>query len=162
MLDAHGELKTIDAGGISSCTSNRAGARIDAEADRRRARTFGVSEHDPFTGHGASGSTPIPMRRDAFWPPPRPRSLPRDPIKYSKPGAALFCTIGVVNVSRRSSTAVPGFCEISLDQRRSNPTCSPRCSARARRLSEGRRRAKHVTAEWRPLWRIEPRRSIPR
>ena len=40
-------------------------------------------------------------------------------LKHSTPvpGEGVVCTVGVVNVEPKIVTAVPGVCEISLDQR---------------------------------------------
>src|SRR5262245_24478817 len=82
--------------------------------------TFGVERHMlRFTGQAAhSGSTPIPMRRDAFLAAAETALECRQlALRHSKPGAGVVCTVGIVNVEPKIVTAVPGVCEISLDQR---------------------------------------------
>ena len=82
--------------------------------------TFGVERHMlRFTGQAAhSGSTPIAMRRDAFLAAAQTALECREVARrHSTPGAGVVCTVGVVNVEPKIVTAVPGVCEISLDQR---------------------------------------------
>src|SRR6202022_2704552 len=82
--------------------------------------TFGVERNMiRFTGQAAhSGSTPIPMRRDAFLAAAQLALECREiGLRHSKPGAGVVCTVGIVNVEPKIVTAVPGVCEISLDQR---------------------------------------------
>ncbi|PYQ88715.1 MAG: DUF885 domain-containing protein [Acidobacteria bacterium] len=82
--------------------------------------TFGVERHMiRFVGQAAhSGSTPIPMRRDAFLAAAQTSLECREIARrHSRPGAGVVCTVGVVNVEPKIVTAVPGVCEISLDQR---------------------------------------------
>src|SRR5207247_3764889 len=82
--------------------------------------TFGVERNMiRFTGQAAhSGSTPIAMRRDAFLAAAQTALECREIARrHSQPGAGVVCTVGVVNVEPRIVTAVPGVCEISLDQR---------------------------------------------
>src|ERR1700758_2229467 len=44
-------------------------------------------------------------------------------LRHSTPGAGggVVCTVGIVNVEPKIVTAVPGVCEISLDQRALDP-----------------------------------------
>src|SRR3954464_6735917 len=84
--------------------------------------TFGVERHLlRFTGQAAhSGSTPLPMRRDAFLAAAQTALECRDiALRHSQPGPGrnVVCTVGVVNVEPKIVTAVPGMCEMSLDQR---------------------------------------------
>jgi allantoate deiminase len=122
--------------------------------------TFGVERNMlRFTGQAAhSGSTPIPMRRDAFLAAAQTalecRELAR---RHSKPGAGVVCTVGVVNVEPKIVTAIPGVCEISLDQRALDPTVLAAMLREARDISERVARENNVGVEWNPLWRIEPR-----
>jgi N-carbamoyl-L-amino-acid hydrolase len=127
--------------------------------------TFGVERHMlKFVGQAAhSGSTPIPMRKDAFLAAAQTaldcREIAR---RHSKPGAGVVCTVGVVRVEPGIVTAVPGVCEISLDQRALDPAVLARMLADAREISERAARENNVTVEWRNLWRIEPRPFDPR
>src|SRR5262245_66303330 len=73
--------------------------------------TFGVERHMlRFTGQAAhSGSTPIPMRRDAFLAAAQTALECREiATRHSRPGAGVVCTVGVVNVEPKIVTAVPG------------------------------------------------------
>ena len=121
MLDARSELKAIDAraylelhieqGPVLESLQKPTGGVLG---------TFGVERHMlRFVGQAAhSGSTPIPMRRDAFLAAAQTALECREiAIRHSKPGAGVVCTVGVVNVEPKIVTAVPGVCEISLDQR---------------------------------------------
>ena len=165
MLDAHGELKTIDAGAYLELHIEQGPVLESMQKPTGVVLgTFGVERNMiRFTGQAAhSGSTPIPMRRDAFLAAAQTALACREiAIKYSKPGAGVVCTVGVINVEPKIVTAVPGFCEISLDQRALDPDVLAAMLGDAREASEGAARANHVTAEWRPLWRIEPRPFDP-
>src|SRR5262245_15771268 len=112
-----------------------------------------------FTGQAAhSGSTPIPMRRDAFLAAAQTALECRDIARrHSKPGAGVVCTVGVVNVEPKIVTAVPGICEISLDQRALDASVLAAMLRDAHAASEQAARDNNVAAEWRPIWRIEPR-----
>lgn len=127
--------------------------------------TFGVERHMlRFVGQAAhSGSTPIPMRRDAFLAAAQTaldcREIAR---RHSRPDAGVVCTVGVVKVEPGIVTAVPGVCEISLDQRALDAGVLARMLADAREASERAARENHVSVEWRPLWRIEPRPFDPK
>jgi allantoate deiminase len=161
MLDAHRELKTIDAraylelhieqGPVLESLNKPTGVVLG---------TFGVERHMlRFTGQAAhSGSTPIPMRRDAFLAAAQAALEFRDIARrHSTPGAGVVCTVGVVNVEPKIVTAVPGVCEISLDQRALDPAV---LAAMLRDAHDAARRAaadNNVAVEWRQIWRIEPR-----
>src|SRR5260221_2073693 len=121
MLNAHGELKKIDAraylelhieqGPVLESMNKSTGVVLG---------TFGVERNMlRFTGQAAhSGSTPIPMRRDAFLAAAQTALACREIARrHSTPGAGVVCTVGIVNVEPKIVTAAPGICEISLDQR---------------------------------------------
>ena len=166
MLDAHGELKKIDAkayvelhieqGPVLESMNKPTGVVLG---------TFGVERHMlRFVGQAAhSGSTPIPMRKDAFLAAAQTaldcREIAR---RHSKPGAGVVCTIGVVKAEPGIVTAVPGVCEISLDQRALDAAVLARMLADARDVAERAARENNVTVEWRNIWRIEPRPFDPR
>jgi N-carbamoyl-L-amino-acid hydrolase len=59
-------------------------------------------------------------------------------------------------------TAVPGVCEISLDQRALDAAVLARMLADARDVAGRAARENNVTVEWRNIWRIEPRPFDPR
>jgi len=165
MVDAHRELKTIDAraylelhieqGPVLESMHKPTGVVLG---------TFGVERHMiRFTGQAAhSGSTPIPMRRDAFLAAAQTSLACREiATQQSRPGAGVVCTVGVVNVEPKIVTAVPGVCEISLDQRALDAAVLAAMLRDAREASEHAARDNHVTVEWRNLWRIEPRPFDP-
>jgi N-carbamoyl-L-amino-acid hydrolase len=69
----------------------------------------------------------------------------------------VVCTVGIVNVEPKIVTAVPGVCEISLDQRALNADVLAAMLRDARAAADKAAAANHVTVEWRELWRINPR-----
>ena len=166
MLDAHKALKALDAraylelhieqGPVLESLNRPTGVVLG---------TFGVERHMlRFTGQAAhSGSTPIPMRRDAFLAAAATALACREIARrHSKPGAGVVCTCGVVNVEPGIVTAVPGVCEMSLDQRALDADVLARMLVDARYASEQAARENSVTVEWRRLWQIEPRPFDPR
>jgi N-carbamoyl-L-amino-acid hydrolase len=165
MLDAHDELKAIDAkaylelhieqGPVLESMQKSTGVVLG---------TFGVERNMiRFTGQAAhSGSTPIPMRRDAFLAAAQTALACREiATRHSTPGAGVVCTVGIVNVEPKIVTAVPGVCEISLDQRALDPAVLAAMLHDARDASERAARANNVNVEWRGLWRIDPRPFDP-
>jgi allantoate deiminase len=161
MLDARRELGTIPAraylelhieqGPVLESMNKSTGVVLG---------TFGVERHMiRFVGQAAhSGSTPIPMRRDAFLAAAQTALACRDiATRHSKPGAGVVCTVGIVNVEPKIVTAVPGICEISLDQRALDPTVLAAMLREAHDASAQAARDNNVKVEWRNLWRIDPR-----
>lgn len=123
--------------------------------------TYGVERHVlRFTGQAAhSGSTPIAMRHDAFLAAAETALACRDVARrHSTPEAGMVCTVGHVTVEPGIVTAVPGVCEISLDQRALAPETLAAALADAREAAAVAARNNGVTVEWRHVWRIEPRR----
>ena len=166
MSEAHRQLKAIDAraylelhieqGPVLEAMNKPTGVVLG---------TFGVERHMiRFTGQAAhSGSTPIAMRRDAFLAAAQSALEFREIAKrYTKPDARVVCTVGVVRVEPGIVTAVPGVCEISLDQRALDPGVLAEMLFDARAASEQIARENDVSVDWRPLWRIEPRPFDPR
>src|SRR3954451_18995769 len=142
MGDAHRELKAIDAraylelhieqGPVLESMQKPTGVVLG---------TFGVERNMiRFTGQAAhSGSTPIAMRRDAFLAAAQTALECREiALRHSKPapGEGVVCTVGVVNVEPKIVTAVPGVCEISLDQRALDATVLAAMHAEAKAASE--------------------------
>src|SRR5581483_7130243 len=128
--------------------------------------TFGVERHVlRFTGQAAhSGSTPIPMRRDAFLAAAQTALECREiALRHSKPGPGnnVVCTVGVVNVEPKIVTAVPGICEMSLDQRALDADVLKTMLREAHDAAARAAAANHVSVEWRHVWRIEPRPFDP-
>jgi allantoate deiminase len=127
--------------------------------------TYGVERNVlRFIGQAAhSGSTPIAMRRDAFLAAAEAalefREIAR---RHSTPEAGMVCTVGTVRVEPGIVTAVPGVCEISLDQRALEAGTLAQALADARLAAQRVARANRVDVEWRHVWRIEPRRFDPR
>jgi len=125
--------------------------------------TFGVERHVlRFVGQAAhAGSTPIPMRRDAFLAAAQTalecREIARRHSKPGSPGQNVVCTVGVVNVEPKIVTAVPGVCEISLDQRALDAEVLAAMLRDARDAAERCARENNVRVEWKPIWKIEPR-----
>jgi N-carbamoyl-L-amino-acid hydrolase len=166
MLDAHTALKALDAraylelhieqGPVLEAMNCPTGVVLG---------TFGVERHMlRFVGQAAhSGSTPIPMRRDAFLAAAQTaldcREIAR---RHSKPGAGVVCTCGVVTVEPGIVTAVPGLCEMSLDQRALDAAVLARMLDEARDSARRAAQENNVTVEWRRVWRIEPRPFDPR
>ena len=87
--------------------------------------TYGVERHVlRFVGQAAhSGSTPIAMRRDAFLAAAETAFACREIARrHSTPEAGVVCTVGHRHRWRPGIvTAVPGVCEIALDQRALEP-----------------------------------------
>src|SRR5262245_51080872 len=167
MLDAHGELKRIDAraylelhieqGPVLESMGKSTGVVLG---------TFGVERHMiRFTGQAAhSGSTPIPMRRDAFLAAAQTALECREiGLRHSRPtpGDGVVCTVGIVNVEPKIVTAVPGVCEISLDQRALSADVLAAMLADAKRASQKAAKDNNVGVEWREIWRINPRPFDP-
>lgn len=166
MLEAHSLLKRIPAhaylelhieqGPVLESMNKPAGVVLG---------TFGVERNTiRFTGQAAhSGSTPIPMRRDAFLAAAEAALGFRDIARrHSTPDAGVVCTVGIVKAEPGIVTAVPGVCEISLDQRALDADVLAAMLEDARKVAGEAARANNVGVEWRPLWRIEPRPFDPR
>jgi allantoate deiminase len=127
--------------------------------------TFGVERHLlRFTGQAAhSGSTPIPMRRDAFLAAAESALAFRDiAIRHTTPAARVVCTVGTVKTEPGIVTAVPGVCEISLDQRALDAAVLAQMLAEARAAAAAAAAANNVSVEWKRVWRIDPRPFDPR
>jgi N-carbamoyl-L-amino-acid hydrolase len=167
MLDAQRELKAIDAraylelhieqGPVLESMNKSTGVVLG---------TFGVQRHMlRFAGQAAhSGSTPIPMRRDAFLAAAETALACREiAMRHSRsgPGGNVVCTVGVVNVEPKIVTAVPGVCEISLDQRALDASVLAAMLRDAQAAAAQAARANNVAVEWRELWKIEPRPFDP-
>ena len=166
MLDAHAALEKIPAraylelhieqGPVLESMNKATGVVLG---------TFGVERNTiRFTGQAAhSGSTPIPMRRDAFLAAAQTALECREIARrHTTPDARVVCTVGTVKVEPGIVTAVPGVCEISLDQRSLNADVLARMLADAKAAADRAARDNNVTVEWRPLWRIDPRPFDPR
>jgi len=127
--------------------------------------TYGVERHVlRFVGQAAhSGSTPIAMRRDAFLAAAETALACRDIARRLwTPESGVVCTVGTVKVEPGIVTAVPGVCEISLDQRALEPATLQRALDDAREAASRAAAANDVRVEWRRVWQIDPYRFDPR
>jgi allantoate deiminase len=127
--------------------------------------TYGVERHVlRFVGQAAhSGSTPIAMRRDAFLAAAETALACRDIARrHSTPAVGMVCTVGTVTVEPAIVTAVPGVCEIALDQRALEPGTLRQALADAKEAAARAAAANGVSVEWRHVWRIDPCRFDPR
>jgi N-carbamoyl-L-amino-acid hydrolase len=122
--------------------------------------TFGV-ERDllRFTGQAAhAGSTPLPLRRDAFLAAAQTAIECREAARrLADAGPPVVCTTGFVDVQPNIPTAIPGTCEMSLDMRSLEPAALTAMVAAARTAAARSAAANQVAVEWRRLWHIEPR-----
>jgi len=126
--------------------------------------TFGVERHLlRFVGQAAhSGSTPIPMRKDAFLAAAESTLAFREIArKHTTPQSRVVCTVGTVKVEPGIVTAVPGVCEISLDQRALDAGVLAQMLADARAASWRIAADNNVSVEWQRIWKIEPRPFDP-
>jgi acetylornithine deacetylase/succinyl-diaminopimelate desuccinylase-like protein len=71
------------------------------------------------------------------------------------------CTVGIVNVEPKIVTAVPGVCEISLDQRALDPEVLAAMLRDAHEAAANAARDNNVAVDWRRIWQIEPRPFDP-
>ena len=127
--------------------------------------TYGVERHVlRFVGQAAhSGSTPIAMRRDAFLAAAETALACREIARrHSTPPPGMVCTVGTVSVEPAIVTAVPGVCEIALDQRALEPEVLRQALAEAHEAASRAAAANGVTVQWRHVWRIDPCRFDPR
>jgi hydantoinase/carbamoylase family amidase len=106
-----------------------------------------------FRGQAAhAGSTPMSHRRDSFLAAARFALAVRDAAKrhggVSTTGDAT-CTPGVV-------TAIAGESALLLDQRHLDASALAALLAESRTLADEAAAAEGCSAEWEPIWRIEP------
>ena len=167
MLEAHRELKAIKAaaylelhieqGPVLESMNKPTGVVLG---------TFGVERHMlRFVGQAAhSGSTPIPMRKDAFLAASESALQFREiALRHSNPGSGgVVCTVGIVKIEPGIVTAVPGVCEISLDQRALDAPVLALMLAEAQEAASRSAAANNVRVEWRRVWNIEPRPFDPK
>jgi allantoate deiminase len=166
MLDAHQQLKKINAkaylelhieqGPVLESMNKPTGVVLG---------TFGVERHMVrFVGQAAhSGSTPIPMRKDAFLAAAQfALEVRQIGLKHSKPGANVVCTCGVVKVEPCIVTAVPGVCEISIDQRALDAKVLAAMLADAKAAAQKAAAENNVSMEWKKIWTIDPRPFDPK
>lgn len=161
MLDAHEQLTSVDACAYLELHVEQGPVLASLDAGLGVvAGTFGVERHLlRFVGQAAhAGSTPLPMRRDAFLAAAQTALECREIARrQTVAGEPAVCTVGVVDVQPKIPTAVPGVCEISLDQRALDADVLAAMLADARAAAERCAAENRVSVEWRSLWRIEPR-----
>ncbi len=116
--------------------------------------TFGVERHAVrFAGQSAhAGSTPMDARRDAFAAAARFALAVRE-IAIRRGGVG---TVGRVVLSPGIVTAVPGACEVALDQRHMDAGGLAAMLADARAASREIAAQERVEAAWAQMWRIDP------
>jgi N-carbamoyl-L-amino-acid hydrolase len=121
--------------------------------------TVGLKRHSiRFTGQAAhSGSTPLPMRRDAFLAAAELALECREIARRRATlGVGAVCTVGRVRVEPDIVTAVPGRAMISLDQRALDDKVLRDMLREAQSASEQIARANQVTVEWESLFQMLP------
>ena len=159
--DAHQYLRSIDARAYLELHIEQGpvlaslGAPLGAVVG-----TFGVERHLlRFAGQAAhAGSTPLPLRRDAFLAAAQTAVQCREAARrIAGTGVATVCTSGFVSVQPNIPTAIPGACEMSLDMRSLEPSALAGMLAEARTAADVAAAANQVSVEWRRLWQIEPR-----
>jgi N-carbamoyl-L-amino-acid hydrolase len=161
LRDAHQHLTSIDGraylelhieqGPVLASLAAPAGAVVG---------TFGVERHLlRFAGQAAhAGSTPLPLRRDAFLAAAQTAIECRDAARrIAAGGVAAVCTTGFVSLEPNIPTAIAGACEMSLDMRSTEPSALAAMLDEARRAAQRSAKENEVSVEWRQLWRIEPR-----
>jgi len=116
--------------------------------------TFGVERHlVRFTGQAAhAGSTPMDARRDAFAAAARFALESREIAKR----AGGVATVGRVVTRPGIVTAIPGQCEITLDQRHLEGRVLAAMLAEASSAGEDVAADENVAVEWERIWRIDP------
>jgi len=116
--------------------------------------TCGVERHlIRFLGQSAhAGSTPMDARRDAFAAAARVALEVRDIAKR----ASGVGTVGRVVTRPGIVTAVPGTCEITLDQRHLDGEMLATMLAEAQSASRSIAEEERVGVEWERIWRIDP------
>ncbi len=116
--------------------------------------TVGVERHlVRFTGQSAhAGSTPMEDRRDAFAAAAR---LALEVREIAKRGQGVG-TVGSVVTKPGIVTAVPGVCELTVDQRRLDAEVLSRMLVEAKEAADRIAREERVEVEWKRLWHIHP------
>jgi N-carbamoyl-L-amino-acid hydrolase len=116
--------------------------------------TFGVQRHEiTFTGQAAhSGSTPMPLRRDALAGVSRLHlAIRKIAEKYGG-----VCTVGRVVTVPGIVTAVVGQATMTLDQRHLDPVALTAMYRDALEASRQIAREEKIDVQWQPLMQIQP------
>jgi N-carbamoyl-L-amino-acid hydrolase len=116
--------------------------------------TVGVERHRAtFRGQAAhAGSTPIRQRRDAFLSAAR-TALELREIALRHEGV---CTVGRVDCTPGVVTAVPGRCDMLVDQRQLDAATLVTMLADAKSAADRFAAEEGCTVEWERVWAIEP------
>ena len=161
MPEAHRRLQSIDARAYLELHIEQGPvlASLGAPAGAV-AGTFGVERYMlRFTGQAAhAGSTPLPLRRDAFLAAAQTAIECREAARrIADAGTPVVCTTGFVEVQPNIPTAIPGVCEMSLDMRSLESAALAAMVAAARTAAARSAASQQTAVEWRRLWHIEPR-----
>ena len=116
--------------------------------------TVGIKRHAiTFSGQSAhAGTTPMEVRRDAFLASAKLALSVRD-IAMRHGGVG---TVGSVVLKPGISSAVPGQCDLLLEQRHLDAGALDAMVAEARHVSEQCAGEEGVSVEWRRIWEIPP------
>jgi len=116
--------------------------------------TSGVERHlVAFSGQAAhAGSTPMDARQDALAAAARLALAVRDPAR----AAGGVATVGRCTAEPGIPTAVPGRCELTLDQRHLDAGALQGMLEAARRDAARIAEEEGVEVAWERLWRIDP------
>ena len=121
--------------------------------------TFGLERtRVSFSGQAAhAGSTPMDVRRDALAAAAR---LLLELREIAKRGGGVG-TVGTIGARPGIVTAIPGECEIGLDQRHLEASGLAAMVAEARAAAERIAGEEGVELVWQPIWAIDPIRFDP-
>ena len=116
--------------------------------------TFGLERtRVGFAGQSAhAGSTPMEVRRDALAAAAR---LVLDLREIAKRGGGVG-TVGTISARPGIVTAVPGVCEIVLDQRHLEAGGLASMVVQARQAAERIAEEEEVQLDWQQIWSIDP------
>ena len=158
--EAHRRLQSIDAGAYLELHIEQGPVLASLGAPAGVVvGTFGVERYMlRFAGQAAhAGSTPLPLRRDAFLAAAQTAIECREAARrINGAGTPVVCTSGFVNVQPNIPTAIPGACEMSLDMRSLDAAALANMVAAARSAAARSAADNRASVEWRRLWRIEP------
>jgi N-carbamoyl-L-amino-acid hydrolase len=159
--EAHRRLRSIDARAYLELHIEQGPvlASLGAPAGAV-AGTFGVERFMlRFTGQAAhAGSTPLPMRRDAFLAAAQTAIECREAARrIGDAGTPVVCTTGFIDVQPNIPTAIPGVCEMSVDMRSLDAAALAAMVAASHTAAARSATASQAGVEWRRLWHIEPR-----
>jgi hydantoinase/carbamoylase family amidase len=124
--------------------------------------TKGVHRHVVrFVGQTAhAGSTPMDMRQDSMVAASRLVLAVREIARRA--AADAVCTVGRITAKPGVETAVPGSCELTLDQRSIDERVLKELLSEAREASEAIASEEKVRVEWEHIFSVEPAMFEPR